>query len=316
MITMRQWSHAWTKEGFATYCEALYFGDRYGEAYYHEYMAGMDVMHYAHRQLYNINPPLDGAIYYKGAWVLHMLRHVIGDEAFFAGCFDYASDPDLMYGNSDTEDLREAFEGASGRDLTWFFQEWIYAPGYPQFVMSWQAEAANGGYDVTLDLSQEQTVGPVFKMPVDVQIQTEAGYEAFVVWDSLDTQSFVLHVSTQPRKVTLDPGNWLIKAILNDTAVWAEGSTPAGPGLWCRPNPFHRSTTIGFLSGGGSARLRVFDLSGRMVRSLLDGAIGPGEQRLTWNGRGDDGSLLPSGVYLQRLDVEGRSAGARVLLLR
>jgi hypothetical protein len=279
-------------------------------------MAGMNVLYYAHRQLYNINPPLDAAIYYKGAWVLHMLRHVIGDAAFFAGCHDYANDPDLMYGNSDTEDLREAFEGASGMDLTWFFQEWIYAPGYPQFTMHWDAEPRAGGYDVTLDLTQEQTVGPIFKMPIDVQIETGAGSEAFVVWDSLETQTFVLHVATQPRKVTLDLGEWLIKTILNNTDVWAGGSALGGPLLWCRPNPFQGSTTITFRTAAGPARLSVFDLSGRLVRGLVDDPVERGEHQVTWDGRADDGSVLPSGVYFQRLDVPGQSTRTRVLLLR
>jgi len=120
---MRTWSHAWTKEGFATLCEALYFEDLYGAEYYHDYMESLPYLNYGGFQLYNINPPLHSAIYYKGAWVLHMLRHVIGDAAFFDAIYAYTNDPALRYGVSDTEDLRQAFEAASGMDLTWFFNE-------------------------------------------------------------------------------------------------------------------------------------------------------------------------------------------------
>jgi aminopeptidase N len=317
MITMRLWSHAWTKEGFATHCEALYFEALYGEAYYHEYMESMNILSYAGRQIYNINPPLDAAIYYKGAWVLHMLRHVIGDAAFFAGCYGYTNDPDLRYGNNLTEDLRDAFEAASGMDLDWFFQEWIYAPGYPKYRAYWRAAPSGGGYDVTLDLEQAQTVGPIFKMPLDVRIETLAGEENFVVWDSLQTQSFVLHVAASPTRMTLDPDDWVIQEILNEAAVQEGTAAATDPVLTCEPNPFDRATTIRFsMTEAGPACLRVFDPSGRLVRSLLDHPLGPGEHRVTWDGRGEDGSLLPSGLYLQRLDHNGRSSSGRVLRLR
>ncbi len=317
MITMRLWSHAWTKEGFATLCEALYFENLYGEDYYHEYMESMNILYYAARQIYNINPPLDGTIYYKGAWVLHMLRHVIGDAAFFAGCYGYTNDSDLMYGNNLTEDLRDAFEVASGMDLDWFFQEWIYSPGYPQFRMFWNSAPGGGGYNVNLVLKQDQTVGPIFKMPIDVRIETQAGDQTFVVWDSLQTQSFVLNVAAPPNRVVLDPDDWSIKEVLNESAVQDAATNPTGPALWCMPNPFDRFTTIGFsMVEAGPVRLRVFDLSGRLVRSLLDQRLGPGEHRVAWDGRGEDGSLLPSGMYLQRLDRDGRSSYSRVLRIR
>jgi hypothetical protein len=314
---MRLWSHAWTKEGFATLCEALYFEDRYGEDYYHEYMESMNILNYAGRQIYNISPPLDGAIYYKGAWVLHMLCHVIGDAAFFAGCYGYTNDPDLRYGTNLTEDLRDAFEAASGMDLDWFFQEWVYSPGYPKYTMYWHSTPGGGGYNVTLDLQQTQTVGPIFKMPIDVRIHTQAGDENFVVRDSLQTQSFVLHVASQPYRVDLDPDGWLIKEILNNSAVQGETSGPTDPVLRCAPNPFDRSTTLTLsLADAGPVRLRVYDLSGRLVRSLIDRSLDPGEHRVTWDGRGEDGALVPSGMYLQRLDQEGRSRSSRVLRLR
>ncbi len=317
MITMRLWSHAWTKEGFATHCEALYFEDLYGEDYYHGYMESMNILSYAPRQLYNINPPLDGAIYYKGAWVLHMLRHVIGDAAFFSGCYGYTNDPDLRYGNNVTEDLRDAFEAASGMDLDWFFQEWIYSPGYPRYRILWSSAPAGGGYDVSLDIEQTQSIGPDFKMPIDVRIYTEEGPENFVVWDSLQTQSFVLHVSAPPNHLVLDPDDWLIKEVLDISAVEGDIADASAPALRCDPNPFDRSTRIRFaMTEAGPVRLLVFDPSGRLVRTLLDCRLGVGEHRISWDGRGEDGALLPSGIYLQRLERNGRASNSRVLRLR
>jgi aminopeptidase N len=317
MITMREWSHAWTKEGFATLCEALWFESLYGINYYHTYMNGLPVMTYANLQLYNINPPLSAAIYYKGAWVLHMLRHIIGDHAFFAGMYGYTNDPALMYGVSDTETLRQAFEASSGLDLTWFFDEWIYHPGYPHYATIWQAAPAGGGYDVSLFLTQTQTIGPIFKMPIDVRVDTNLGREYFVVQDSLRVQSFVLHVAGTPSNVVLDPDGWLIKAVASGTDV-AEGEPGVNqPGVWSGPNPFSGSTTVRFsLPAPGTARLRVYDISGRLVRTLFQGSSGAGPRQVAWDGRGDDGSTLPSGVYFQRLDAGVGTWEARTTLVR
>jgi len=317
MITMRQWSHAWTKEGFATLCEALYFESLYGQSYYHEYMNGMDVLHYAAKRLYNINPPLDSAIYYKGAWVLHMLRHVIGEEAFFGGIRSYANDPDFMYGVSDTEGLRESFEAASGEGLVWFFDEWIYNPGYPQYSMIWQSSPSGGGTEVRLDLTQTQTVGPTFRMPLDVKIGTDLGDVSFVILDSLRTQSFVFHVDGTPLTLALDPDDWVIKEVRDLTDVTDAGPRIEDMRLRSLPNPFDGSATICFwLPERGSAVIRIYDIQGRLVRTLLDGPAGPGPHRIVWDGCSADGSRLPSGTYYPSLHAGPRTYCGRTLLVR
>lgn len=316
MITMRHYSHAWTKEGFATYCEALYFESLYGLTYYHTYMNSMNVLTYALRQLYNIQPPLDSAIYYKGAWVLHMVRHLIGDTAFFAGIRAYTNNPDLMYSVNDTEDLRDAFESTSGMDLDWFFDQWIYHPGYPRLAQVWTSAPAGGGFDVTLYLTQTQTTGPIFKVPIDIRIDTNQAREYFTIWDSLRTQSFTMHVQGTPTNLVIDPDNWLIKQVVSGADVADLGPRLSGGQVWSRPNPFRPATTIGFsVPQEGPARLRVFDAEGRLVRTLLDGPAVPGEHQVIWNGRTADGAPLPAGMYFFRLDhAQGTGTGRTVLV--
>lgn len=317
MITMRQWSHAWTKEGFATLSEALYFESLYGQAYYHEYMDSMNVLYYAPRQLYNINPPLDGAIYYKGAWVLHMLRHVIGDDAFFEGIRLYTNDPDFMYGVSDTEGLRGAFEEASGSGLAWFFQEWIYNPGYPKYSMTWMSQPSGRGYEVRLDLTQTQTVGQTFRMPLDIRIGTDMGELDIVIVDSLRTQSFVFQIEGEPYSLELDPDGWVIKEVQDLTGVeeaegWADGSS-----MRIVPNPFTRAAQIGFSLGERAAvSLRVYDLQGRLVHTLYEGVSEAGRHAVSWDGLSSKGARAPSGVYHTVLRIGSGVSRGRVILLR
>ncbi len=317
MITMREWSHAWCKEGFATHCEALYFEHKYGESYYRSYMNGMSVMNYAHLQLYDISNPLHAAIYYKGAWVLHMLRHVIGDEDFFNGVYEYTNDPSYRYSVANTDELCASFEAASGEELSWFFDQWIYSPGYPIFTEYWHGEPAGGGYDVHLNLVQVQSTGPIFKMPYDVFIMTAGGGQhRFTVWDSLYAQQFTFHVDGPPIITVLDPDNW---AIFDITTTGLSSVAPSliGGLAQNQPNPFNPFTTISFsLPRREHARLRVYDLSGRLVRELFDRVSGPGEQAVVWDGRGIDGTAMPSGVYFHRLDYGRQSHTGRMVLAR
>ncbi len=83
------------------------------------------------------------------------------------------------------------------------------------------------------------------------------------------------------------------------------------------PNPFTGSTRLRFdLPAAGSAKLDIYDVSGRLVRRLVDGALAAGSHEITWDGRASGAEPLPSGVYLYRLEAGGEVAERRLLLLR
>jgi hypothetical protein len=316
MITMTEWSHAWCKEGFATYSEALWFENQYGENYYHSYMASLNGIGYADFQLYDIEPPLHAAIYYKGAWVLHMLRHVLGDPAFFNAIYAYVNDPAFRYGVADTDDMCASFEDATGVELSWFFEQWIYNPGAPHYELAWWADETADGYDVTVAVNQIQSIGPIFRMPVDVRINTLSGAEMFVVWDSLQTQVFHLHSDEEPLMVRLDPYYWILRHV-----------SPAGiddlrhtPTVTLRPNvpnPFRNVTALEFHIGTAShVTLDIFDVAGRHVSRLLDGLQLPGPERIVWNGRDIHGAKVAPGVYYCRLRAGERISSRPILVIR
>src|SRR5207249_1879385 len=133
--------------------------------------------------------------YDKGSWVLHMLRHVLGDATFFDALRAYHTT--WGYRSAVTEDFRDVCEAVSGRDLDAFFQQWIYEENYPIYRPTWSAVAAGGGWDVTLMLEQTQA-WQLFTMPIDVTVTTSSGDVTFVVPDSLASQTFVLHVNDAP----------------------------------------------------------------------------------------------------------------------
>ncbi len=317
MITMTEWSHAWCKEGFATYCEALYFEDLFGSAYYHDYMASMNILAYAADRLYAIDPPLDSSIYYKGAWVLHMLRHVLGDTDFFDGVRAYVDDPAFRYATANTDELAGSFEAVSGQDLSWFFDEWIYSPGYPIYDVDWSASPASGtGYDITLTVDQVQTLGPVFTMPIDVVVETDLGPESFVIWNDAISQSFPLHTEGSPITVELDPDMWIIRELqtVSSPDVTVSAASALAP---CRPNPFAASTWIHFrLATAEPIRIEVFSPTGRRVKRLFEGVHPAGAGRVAWRGLDDADRRVSPGVYYYRLVTPTERLTRRAVLTR
>jgi hypothetical protein len=97
-------------------------------------------------------------------------------------------------------------------DLDWFFHEWIYEEYYPTYRYNWSWTPSGGAYDVDLAIDQLQT-NFVFKMPIDVTVQTVSGETTLVVWDSLATQSFLLTVLDEPLAVSLDPEEWILRSV-------------------------------------------------------------------------------------------------------
>jgi hypothetical protein len=214
LVTCRDFHHIWLNEGFATYGEALWAEATGGAAAYHDdinlnrFLGPGSVWV---PDATDENRVFDSNLSYdKGSWVLHMLRHVLGDVTFFDALHAYHTT--WGYKSAVTEDFRDVCEAVSGRDLHPFFQQWIYGEYYPIYRPTWSSAPAGGGYDLTLTLDQTQS-WQLFTMPVDLTVSTSSGDVAFVVPDSLASQTFVLHVSDAPSSVQIDKDGWILKSI-------------------------------------------------------------------------------------------------------
>jgi len=212
MITCDDWHNIWINEGFATYCEALYHEAKFGTAYYHNYMNNFE---YTGGGTIYIDDTTDvwtvfGTIVYdKGAWVLHMLRHVVGDDDFFQGLADYRSQ--YQWSSATIEDFQNVFETTTGMDLDWFFDEWIYGTFRPSYRYSWVKESdPAGGFNTYLHLNQIQSSDPqVFTMPIDIVLTTSYGEETVTIFNNQRSQNFILHTGHSPTDLDLDPDRWI-----------------------------------------------------------------------------------------------------------
>jgi hypothetical protein len=208
-----EWPEIWLNEGFATYSEALWQEHLGGTSAYRNYIASLDSRPFC-GTIYA--PPVTcdlfgNTVYDKGAWVLHMLRHLVGDTAFFQGLRDYYTA--YNGSNATTPLFKEVMETASGIDLDPFLNRWIYATGEPSYRFGWTSAATSGGYVTHVRIEQVQ--GSLeFTMPVDIRVTYPGGVQTFVVQNSGLAQDVALPpVTAAPTAVAFDPDAWILKTL-------------------------------------------------------------------------------------------------------
>jgi len=216
LITCKNFHHVWLNEGFATYSEALWYESLNGPGTASYYQ--MTVNHFLGEGTVYVEDPQNdkifdaGLSYNKGSWILHMLRGVVGDDIFFEILKTYYSSEKHQYGTATTEEFRIICEQVSGINLEKFFHQWIYEEYYPNYVIDWSWAELDENYEVQLQIQQEQE-NHVFWMPIEVTVTTNEGEFNFVVWDSLESQSFQFEMSSEPMSLEIDKKNWILKTV-------------------------------------------------------------------------------------------------------
>lgn len=318
-VTALDWPHIWLKEGFATYSEALFTEYKYGAASFAAEMLSYangyftDDKTYRH-SLYDL--PGDklfiwGLTYCKGAWVMHMLRYVLGDSIFFATLPEYFDM--YKYGNASIGEYQAIAEVLSGQDLDWFFGEWIYDQGHPEYEVGWSVE--NQGVDssnLTVFVNQVQANAPVFKMPVQFQVITSGGLTAVQAWDSLAEQTFSFLIAGNVIEVTFDPYYRILSKLTPMGLAEAGSSRSSRTRISVLPVPAAR--TVQFeLALVEPGMLAVFDRTGRKVRSwMLNGH----ESSIAWSGQDETGQRLPAGVYFYEWQGKTSRRSGKIILVR
>jgi aminopeptidase N len=153
------------------------------------------------------NQHLNANSYQKGAWVLHMLRHAVGDENFWAGIRAYYEA--FRDANATSEDLQKKLEEVSGQDLSAFFNQWLYQSGQPTIEGSWSYDAGRKALDITL----RQTQDTEFVFPLEIGIDTGGASRVENVLVDSKEASFTITVDAQPTGVVLDPNTWLLASM-------------------------------------------------------------------------------------------------------
>ncbi len=224
-VTEKDWNQIWLSEGFATFFTAVYFEKTYGYSKYCEIMNRsrkriIFVTEKKPNELIvdnkrkNSKGLLSTFSYQKGAWILHMLRRVVGEKTFFKGIRSYFNK--YKHKNADSNDFENEMEKISGKQLDWFFNQWLYQPGIPEYRYKWIYESKDSVVKIKID--QVQNNGYLYKMPVEIGIykyeESFPDIKKLKINNKTNTFSFKLDrkkYSNKPYKIILDPFNWILK---------------------------------------------------------------------------------------------------------
>jgi aminopeptidase N len=312
-LTTRDWSHMWLNEGITTFLEGWWWLHAHGPEMWADLMFDrvqrvIKADRAAPRPLVVEFFSRDGDrqsnnAYMRGSALMNGLRGLLGDEDFGRAFRLYVSRH--QHGMVTTADVQRAFEDSSGLELSWYFQQWAYLAGHPKLTVrhAWDAEQGS----LRVELAQTQKVEgnvPVFVLPVDVVVGTEAGPQRHRVWMDGLAAALVLDLPGPPQWVAVDPDGALLAdiaqtqsddewaALLRSDAPpyarrlgWAALGTRESP-----PSDALRALVTGVLMDGGThpvwRRLAVEALGAwkddASARALVDalgsvgGAAGPG----------------------------------------
>lgn len=213
-VTPREWPHLWLSEGFATYLAALWKGHADGDTSFRASMkkaadevfsskaSERSVVDTAQKDLMEL---LNTNSYQKGGWVLHQLRGVMGDSAFFAGLRRYYDG--YKDSTASSSDFAKVMSEAAEKDLNWYFSQALTRPGYPILDVRWK----HGGKKLTLDIAQTQKPDwGMYRIP-NLELLVD-GKLVRVDIAGPKTHKVIEGIGKKPSRVEVDPnGWWLLK---------------------------------------------------------------------------------------------------------
>ncbi|MBA4196695.1 MAG: peptidase M1 [Chitinophaga sp.] len=216
LVTTESWSNITVNESFADYSEYLW----------NEYKYGMDAAlddNLSQMNRYFSNPAdakkdlvrfyyadkedvFDNVSYPKGGRILNMLRHYVGDSAFFKSLNYYLTVN--KFGNGNAHKLRLAIEQVTGIDLNWYFNQWYFSSGHPKVEINYAYDADKKLASVFI--KQTQASDKVFKLPIDIDVYHGFEKKRTTVWMEHRTDTFTFNVASKPDLINVDADKYLL----------------------------------------------------------------------------------------------------------
>ena len=215
LVTAESWSNITVNESFANYSEYLWdefkHGKDFADAHNYEDMQGYlmsggekkDLVRYYYSSREDV---FDGVSYNKGGRILHMLRNIVGDDAFFKSLNNYLTTNKFKTGEA--AQLRLAFETVTGKDMNWFWNQWYYGSGHPKLKINYNYDSATAVASVYIN--QTQKSGKVFILPMAIDVYVNGNKTRYNVTAKNLSDTFSFSASQKPEWISVDAEKYLL----------------------------------------------------------------------------------------------------------
>lgn len=314
-ITCSTWDDYWLNEGFASYLG--------------EYVALQNIESQASadkwiRDAIKTAVALPGGSIYghiidsyalsykKSSLILHMLRFELNNDSLFFNIFrSYLS----KFGNktASTLDFKSVVEESTGKDFSYFFDQWVFGEGYPIFSIEYYQS------NDTLYITSKQTASisraSLFKMPFNLRLNFPDSAATIRLYQEKAIEKFIIVLNKTVTSVTFDPEFWLLaKSLVKLTGI---EETPMQIIKQFRleqnyPNPFNSETVINYsVSKLSFVTLKVYDMLGREIKVLVNENKPAGDYSLRFNSEN-----LANGIYFYRLQSGSYETSQKLVILK
>jgi aminopeptidase N len=302
-VTCGSWQDIWLNEGFATYLSYFNFEKTDPAGHLNRLKSlSNSITALPTGSVWVEDTTNAGRIfssrlsYSKGAYLLHMLRWVLGDTLFFQGIRQYVNDPKIAYGFARTDDLRRNLEQVSSKDLTEFFNDWFTGQGHPSYTVQWSQNKNNWAKIKVSQITSHASVS-FFEMPLALKFRSGLREKTVVVNNTKGNDVFWEEIGFKADTVIIDPEYW----VLSRNNVSIKGPALSGPDNEIKVYPVPTSSTNITISIKNpiekTMMVRIFNTSGQLIS----------QQQLNTPGRDEEFQIniskLSAGVYLLRVDA-------------
>lgn len=216
-VTCGSWHDIWLNEGFATYLAALLLEEIDPAGQWETWKSTMinSITSQPGGSVYvpdttNVLRIFSGRLSYnKGSYLLHMLRWIMGDDAFYQSLRKYLDGAGTAYEFARTRDLQQYLEDESGLDLDGFFMDWFYGEGFPSYDLKYSTQ----GDSLVMFLSQTTSHASVdfFEMPVPIHVTINGNTQQVIIPHTHQNQRHAIFIGDESiETISIDPEKWII----------------------------------------------------------------------------------------------------------